>query len=63
MTYFVILRTDPARACVDILREDEPLSGGDGVRYRLVCETDDAHQAEQAAALIRERLAAGWTGR
>jgi hypothetical protein len=63
MTYRVILRTDPARACVDIMREDEPLSGGDGVRYRLVLETADAAEAEQAAAPLRELLARGWTGR
>ena len=63
MTYFVILRTHAARACVDILREGEPFPGGDGVRYRLVLETDDAEQAEQAAAPLPERLAEGWTGR
>ena len=65
MIYFVTLalRADPVRACVDVMREDQPLPGGDGVRYRLVCETDDADQAEQAAAPLRERLAQGWTGR
>lgn len=55
MTYDVtlILRTTPACAYGDILREDEPLSGGDGVRHRLVCETDDAEQAERAAAPLQ----------
>lgn len=39
-------RLDPAGACPVILREDsKPLTGGEGVRWRLVAETDDHAEA------------------
>ena len=56
MIYTVLLRTSPAGAAVHVLREGDVLDGGDGVRYRLVCSTDDAEEAERAASIARERL-------
>ena len=58
-TYTVLLRTSRAGAAVHVLREDEVLEAGDGVRYRLVCSTDDVEEAERAAALVRERILTG----
>jgi len=59
MRYTVLLRTSPAGAAVHVLLDDEPVEGGDGVRYRIVCSTDDAEEAERAAALVRARILAG----
>jgi hypothetical protein len=59
MTYTVLLRTSPAGAAVHVLLDDEVLQGGEGVRYRLVCSTDEAEEAERAAALMRERILTG----
>jgi hypothetical protein len=60
MTYTVLLRLDPAGACSVIVRDDaEPLPGGDGVRYRLVAETDDQAEAVRVADLLRRPINAG----
>ena len=59
MAYTVILRLSPARAAVHVLLDHEVLQGGDGVRFRLVCQTDDAQEAERAASLVRERILTG----
>ncbi len=59
MTYTVLLRLDPAGACPVILRDDsEPLPGGEGVRCRLVAETDDDMEAARVAELLWHRCAA-----
>lgn len=51
MLYTVVLR---------ILQDDpEPLTGGDGVRYRLVAETDDYGEAVRVADLLRRRIKSG----
>jgi hypothetical protein len=43
-----------------ILHDDsEPLTFGDGVRYRLVAETDDHDEAARVADLLRQRIEAG----
>jgi hypothetical protein len=43
-----------------ILRdESEPLPGGDGVRYRLITETEDHAEAHRVAVDLRRRI---WTG-
>ena len=62
MTYAVLLRRSPSGTAVYVLREDEVLAGGDGVRYRLVCSTDDAGEAQRAAALVRAQILAGGPG-
>jgi hypothetical protein len=59
MTYTVLLRTSPTGAAVHVPRENDVLDGGDGVRYRLVCGTDDADEADRAAAIVRERILEG----
>jgi hypothetical protein len=60
MIYAVVLRFDPAGTCLRILHDDsEPLTGGDGVRYRLVAETDDHGEAARVADLLRQRIEAG----
>jgi hypothetical protein len=59
MTYTVLLRTCPAGAALQVLLDDDVLQGGEGVRYRLVCSTDDGEEAERAAALLRERILTG----
>ena len=60
MTYTVVLRFDPAGACLRILHDDsEPLPGGEGVRYRLVAQTDDQDEAVAVADLLRRRINAG----
>ena len=62
MNYAVLLRRSPSGAAVYVLREDEVLAGGDGVRYRLVCSTDDAGEAQRTAAFERARILAGGLG-
>ena len=60
MTWAAILRFDPAGVCVNILRDDaEPLPRGDGVRYRLVAQTDDHGEAIRVAELLKRRCDAG----
>jgi hypothetical protein len=60
MPYAVLLRLDAAGACPVILRDDsEPLTGGEGVRYRFVAETDDQVEAVQVADLLQRRMTAG----
>jgi hypothetical protein len=47
-----------------ILRDDsEPLSGGDGVRYRFIAETDDRGEAIRVADSLERQCAAGEIGR
>jgi hypothetical protein len=46
-------------AAVHVLRDDEVLEGGAGVRFRLVCQTDEVEEAERAAVLMRERVLTG----
>jgi hypothetical protein len=60
MIWAAILRFDPAAVCVNILRDDaEPLPGGDGVRYRLVAQTDDHGEAIRVAQLLKRHRDAG----
>jgi len=60
MTYAVLLCFDSAGASPLILRDDdETLLGGDGVRFRLVAETDDHGEAERVAEQLRRQIAAG----
>jgi hypothetical protein len=59
MTYAVLLRFDSAGACVNIPREDDEPLMGDGVRYRLVAQTDDHGEAVAVADLLHRRIAVG----
>jgi hypothetical protein len=60
MTYAVLLRLDGAGACPVILREDsEPWTGGEGVRWKLIAETDDHGEAIRVAELLQRRCDAG----
>jgi len=59
MAYVVVLCFDSAGVCPLVLRDDsEPLFGGDGVRYRLITETDDYGEAVRVA----DDLQRGWLG-
>ena len=58
VTYAVLLCFDSAGASPLILRDDdEALLGGDGVRFRLVAETDDHGEAVRVAELLRHQIA------
>jgi len=60
MAYAVILCFDSAGASPLILHDDdEALLGGDGVRFRLVAETDDHGEAVRVAEQLRRQIAAG----
>lgn len=56
MPYAVLLRLDSAGSCPLILRDDsEPLTGGDGVRYRFIAETDGPDEAARIADQLQRR--------
>jgi len=64
MLYTVVLRFDPAATCPRILHGDsQPLAGGDGVRYRLVAQTDGPGEALRVADQLWRRINPGqrWT--
>ena len=52
MAYCLLLRFDAAGASPVLLRDDEPLKGGDGVRYRFVAEAETLAEANA----LKERL-------
>jgi hypothetical protein len=52
MAYALLLRFDPAGPCPVLVRDDERLDRGDGVRYRFVAEADTWEDAEA----IRQQL-------
>ena len=56
--YKVIIATDHLGERVLLLRSDEGLFGGPGIRFRLALETDEYGEAACAAELIRQRLSA-----
>lgn len=54
MRYAVIIRLDQTGSTAFIHREDSaPLEGEDGVRYRLVAETDDHGDAVRITDLMQ----------
>ena len=57
MAYCLLLRFDSAGPCPVLLRDDEQLMGGDGVRYRIIAETDTWQEADAIAELY-QRIAA-----
>jgi hypothetical protein len=58
--YAVVIRFDSAGASALIIRQDsEPLPGGDGVRYRLITETDDRAYALRVAYELERKCRAG----
>jgi len=60
VTYAVLLCFESAGASPLIVRDDdEALISGDGVRFRLVAETDDHGEAVRVAELLRRQIAAG----
>jgi hypothetical protein len=61
MTYTVLVRIDAAGRETPVVLDEDclPVVGEDGVRFRLVAETDDELEAFRVAHLIRERCRAG----
>ena len=60
MTYAVVLCVESVGASPMVLPDDsEALIDGDGVRYRLVAQTDDHAEAVRVADLLRRQLNAG----
>lgn len=58
--YAVVLRFDAAGPSALIVRQDsEPLPGGEGVRYRLVTETDDRAHALRVAYELERKCRTG----
>jgi hypothetical protein len=57
MSYLIVLRYDTEGTCPLVLREDETLVSSDGVRWRLVAQTDDADLAARIVDQLRTRHA------
>jgi hypothetical protein len=57
MSYLIVLRYDAEGTCPLVLREDETLVSSDGVRWRLVAQTDDADLAARIVDQLRTRHA------
>ena len=47
--YWVFVGTDAVGQFVNILRDEDELLGDDGVRFRLVLQTEDHGEAVRAA--------------
>lgn len=63
VAYTVLLRLDPAGTCPVILHDDsEPLTGGEGVRWRLVAETDDHGEGIRVIEAVARPCEAGEPG-
>ena len=58
MSYALYLRFDEAGARPVLLRDDETLSGGEGVRYRYVTTTAGREEADAIRVELRRRIAA-----
>jgi len=60
MRYTILLRFDSAGVCPVLLQEDyEPLGGEEGVRWRLVAQTDECDEAIRIVEDLRRRREAG----
>jgi len=57
MSYLIVLRYDAEGTSPLVLREDEQLVASDGVRWRLVAQTDDADLAARIVDQLRTRHA------
>jgi len=60
MRYTILLRFDSTGVCPVLLQEDyEPLGGEEGVRWRLVAQTDERGEAIRIVEELRRRREAG----
>jgi hypothetical protein len=60
MRFWIVLRIDSAGACPLILSDDSaPLTRMEGVRYRLVAQTDDHGDAVRVTELLQRRCQSG----
>jgi hypothetical protein len=57
MSYLIVLRYDAEGTSPIVVREDEALVASDGVRWRLVAQTDDADLAARIVEQLRTRHA------
>jgi hypothetical protein len=58
MAYCLLLRFDSTGPRPVLLREDEPLTGGDGVRYRFIAETETLAEANEIQQQLYRRIEA-----
>jgi len=68
MAYALLLRFDVSGPCPMLVRDDERLDRGDGVRYRFVAEADTWEDAEAIRQQLQQQidareLEAGFAGR
>jgi len=59
MAYCLLLRFDSAGPRPVLVRDDEPLASGDGVRYRYIAEADTWAEANAIRELLDRKIETG----